>query len=124
MIKIKKEILAQIQRSSIEDDRYFVKLIKRISPEIKRVIQALVTLDISIQDACTIFCHYCENGLDNFVVHGTKTVEEVFEEIEKDNEALADYITICDFSQANKTVTLVVLYRVFESELEIRSLDE
>ena len=123
MIEIKKEILEQIQRSAIEDPRYIAKIIRRINPEIKKVIQYLANLEIPLQDACTVFCYYCENGLDNFEIKETKTIEEFFEEIEKDNEALADYITICDFSQANKIVTLIALYRIFESELEIRKME-
>lgn len=122
MVKIKSEILEQIQRSAIEDPRYLAKLIRRIEPEIKKVIQYLVSLDISLQDMCTIFCYYCENGLDNFEIKGDKSVEEAFKELESENEAIADHIIYCDFANADKLVTLTVLYRIFESELEIRRL--
>lgn len=123
MIKIKKEILGQIQRSGKEDPRYFIKILRRINPEIKKVIQFLTTSEISLKDACTFFCAYCENGLDNFVIGKQKdTVEEFFKKIEDCNTTIADYIVYCDFSQANRLMTLVILYRVFESELEIREL--
>ena len=124
VIKIKKEILEQIQRSAEEDPRYIVKVVKRISPQIKEVIQYLSTLELSLRDICTIFCGHCRNGLDNYSVMMMKkgTVDEFFKEIEETNESLADLITICDFSQASKMVSLIILYRIFESELEIRSL--
>lgn len=122
MIEISTEIMTQIQRSVSQDSRYFIKILKRIDPKIKEVMKALVNLQISLQDICTIFCHYCENGLDNFVVQGTKTTKEIFKEIEETNELVADYITYCDFSQADRLVTLAILYRIFESELEIRKL--
>lgn len=123
MIKIKREILEQIQRSSVEDDRYLAKLMRRIDPKIKKVIQYLANLDMSLQDICTLFCSHCANGLDKYNVENENgTVEEFFKKIELENESIADYITICDFSQANRLVTLIILYRVFESELEIRKL--
>lgn len=122
MIEIKQEILEQIQRSAIEDSRYLVKIINRLNPEIKKTIQTLAALDCSLQEACTIFCHCCENGLDKFKIDQVKHVDEFFKEIEEVNEGVADYITICDMAQANRLMTLITLYRIFESELEVRRL--
>lgn len=121
MIEIKREILDQIHRSSMEDSRYLAKIMGRIDPEIKTIIQTLVNADISLANAAIIFCSYFENGLDNFVAQEIDC-DAYFEEIEKFSPEIADYITICDFSQANRVTTLVVLYRIFESELEIRKI--
>lgn len=121
MIKIKAEIMEQIRRENDRDPRYFVKTIKRINPMVQNLILTLCNEMFSNTEAYAMFVFCMENGLDDFEIK-TELPHGYLEEIESVNPEVHDFIVLADFTKQDRMTTLVVLYRVFESELEVRSL--
>jgi hypothetical protein len=122
MIKIKLELIDQIRRTSEEDPHYLMRILKRVPQHIRLIIIGLSADTITDLDAFTYFIYFCENGLDKFEVKPDMP-SDYLDQVEEINKELHDLVRLCDFKSHDRMVTLIVLYRIFESELEVRSLE-
>lgn len=122
MILIKQELIDQIRRASEEDPRYFMGVLKRVPERIRLVIVGLCADTLTDLEAYTYFVYYCENGLDEFDVKPDMP-SDYLDQVEEINEELHDLVRLCAFQSHDRMVTLVILYRIFESELEVRRLE-
>lgn len=122
MIKIKKEILEQIKRSMVQDPEYVPKILKRLDSKIEDAIYALLESGFSGPKMFAVFCKALENGLENFDTSIDINSAEYCTEIRECNPEIAKFIIeMCD-AHRNQLWILIILYRIYESELEIRCM--
>lgn len=122
MIEIKQELMDQIRLSSEKDDRYFIHILKRITPEVQGAILSLCNPEINDIDAYTMLLFFMENGVEEFSVK-TGMPENYLIEIEQVNPEVHDFVRLCVFTKMDRLTMLVILFRVYESELDVRRLD-
>ena len=119
MIKIKKEIIEQIKRSMEQDHEYIPKILERLEPKIKRLIYILLESGHDGPKMFVAFYECLSNGLE---IPKKFHAAEYCKEIVKYNLWVAEFIVeMCDTNK-NQLWVLIILYRIFESELEVRSL--
>lgn len=121
MVEIKNALMEQIGRSLEQNDRFVMDILKRIPKNIGSTILGLCADVFSDLEAYSAFLFYCEDGLENFAVK-PEMAEDYLGQVERVNEDLHDFIYLSAFQSRDRLTTLVLLYRVYESELEVRSL--
>ncbi len=121
MIEIKKEIMIQIKKMNEKNPRYMAQILKRVPDEIRDVILMLRTAPISDLEAYAMFLFFMEDGLEKFSVK-TDIPFNYLDEVERNNPDIHDFCIFCSFSQSDRFTVLVLLFRIYESEHEVRSL--
>ena len=122
MIEIKKEIIEQIRRSVEKDPDYFSKILRRLDFRIKDAIYVLLESGLKGSGMFVAFYKALENGLENFNMPEKFDGNVHFKEIKEHNPEIAEFMEKCVYSGRNQFWVLVILYRIFESELEVRCM--
>lgn len=119
MITIDKSIVQQIQRSMEIDPRYIAKLVKRMPENIRSFITLLFTQ--RYDDRYALLCHCFDDGFENFQIKDS-VPDDYMDQVERVNPELHDFIVLESFLNNGAPWGLLIIYRLFESEHEIRSI--
>ncbi len=122
MIKIKKEIVEQVKRSMSKDYEYIPKILERLDTKIRGMIDILLESGHRGPKMFVAFYESLSNGLENLGIPKEFDNFEYCKEIAKYNPEIAKFIVEMYATNNNQLWVMVVLYRFFESELEVRSL--
>ncbi len=121
MIKINKELLSQIQRANLQDERYLIHLMRRVPAMIQDEILTLRHPELSDLEAYVKFLFFMENGIEKFSVK-MDIPPNYLDEVERVNPDIHDFIILCSFTKLDRLTVLVLLFRIYESEHEVRSM--
>ncbi len=121
MIVIKQDIVEQLLRESCKDPRYLIRILKRMPELIRETIMVYRTALVTDLEAYTAFLFSMENGIEEFSIEETPPLNYL-DEVERVNPDVHDYVHLCFYTKTNRFIVLVFLFRMYESEHEVRSL--
>ncbi len=119
MIKIKKELLQQIERSQKQDSKYFATLIERLDPRHKEHIFSLFEGGSNILGMYLSFYHFLDTGSFE-----EWDVDTYWEKIKECNPEMIVFLASTIKAGHNPFLIMVLIDRIFESAREILSLEE
>ncbi len=119
MIKIKKELLQQIERSQKQDPKYLATLTKRLDPRHKEHIFSLFESGSNILGMYLSFYHFLDTGFFE-----ERDAGAYWEEIKECNPEMIVFLASTIKAGHNPFLIMVLLDRIFESAREIISLEE